>query len=168
MTIPATISPALPAFADSAAVTVAAISALTAKKTELGERLLDLEDQANGLRRDLSVLTEALKVFGVVEVELPSNVPAKVKRRRTREGFRRGELARRVLEKVREAGEPVSPTDVARAIMRDCLMDASDQKLYFAFQHKVHNVVRRQWQNGVLERVGGDDGHGARWKVAEL
>ena len=53
-------------------------------------------------------------------------------------------MTRRVLEKVRDAVEPLRPVDVARAILVECLMDQGDQKLAVAFQHKVHNVIRRQ------------------------
>ena len=56
--------------------------------------------------------------------------------------------------------------DVARAIMVECLMDQGDQKLTVAFQHKVHNVIRRQWQRGIVEQVGAEDGWKARWRVA--
>jgi hypothetical protein len=51
--------------------------------------------------------------------------------------------------------------------MVECLMDQGDQKLTVAFQDKVHNVIRRQWQRGILERVGAEDGWNARWKVAD-
>lgn len=165
MSLPVIAPMALPANADDATLT--AITAIDAKKKELGALLIDLEDQTAKARRDLAALTAALAVFGVTEPEEPQ-LPAKVKRRRTKEGFRRGELSRRVLEKIRDAGKPVAPSEIGRAIMRDCLMDVGDQKLYFAFQHKIHNVVRRQWQKGVLERVGGDDGYGSLWKIAEI
>lgn len=143
------------------------IIGLLAKKAELGGLLIDLEDQASRIRRDLMALGEALKLFGVVEPE-PIPVPNKVARRKTKEGFRRGELCRRVIEKIRDAAEPVAPADIGRAIMRECLMDTGDQKLYFAFQHKICNVVRRQWQRGVLEQVPGEEGFPARWKVADF
>jgi hypothetical protein len=47
---------------------------------------------------------------------------AAVRHKRSKEGFRKGELTRRVLEKVRDAAEPVRPMDVARAIMVERLM----------------------------------------------
>lgn len=71
-----------------------------------------------------------------------------------------------LLEKIRDAAEPVRPMDVARAIMIECLVDQDDQKLAVAFQHKVHNVIRQQWQRGIVERVGAEDGWSDRWKVA--
>ena len=142
------------------------VAVLAARRARLGQDLIDLEAQADRVRSDLATLTATMKLFGYVE-PAPPPAPSKVARRRTREGFRRGELCRRVLEKIREAGAPVSPTEVSRAIMRDCGMDAGDQRLYFAFQHKVHNVVRRQWERGVLERLPGNDGLGARWKIAD-
>lgn len=139
---------------------------LLAKRAELGGLLIDLEDQSSRIRRDLVALGETLKLFGVEEPE-PVPVPNKVARRKTKEGFRRGELSRRVLEKIRESSEPVAPADIGRAIMRECLMDTGDQKLYFAFQHKIHNVVRRQWQRGVLEQVpAAQEGFPSRWKIA--
>ena len=141
------------------------INALVAKKTQLGGLLRDLEDQASRIRRELMAIAETLKVFGVIEPE-PPKLPNKVLRRRTKEGFRRGELSRRVLEKIRESKEPVSPADIGRVIMRECLLDAGDEKMYFAFQHKISNVIRRQWQRGVLEQVNGAEGFPARWKIS--
>lgn len=141
------------------------IAVLTSKKSQLGALILDLEDKLSESRRELTAITETLKVFGVVEPPAPV-LPNKIARRTTREGFRRGELSRRVLDKIRDAGKPASPADIGRAIMRECLMDTSDEKMYFAFQHKVCNVIRRQWQRGVLERVGGEDGFPARWIIA--
>ena len=117
------------------------------------------------LRRQIMALSETLKTFGHLEPER-DRMPAAVRHKRSKEGFRKGELTRRVLEKIRDAAEPVRPMDVARAIMVECLMDQGDQKLAVAFQHKVHNVIRRQWQRGIVERVGAEDGWNARWKVA--
>ncbi len=141
------------------------ITVLLAKKASLGGQLLDLEDQISRMRRELTAIVETLKVFGVAEPE-PPKLPNKIMRRRTREGFRRGELARRVLEKIRESKEPAAPSEIGRVIMRECLMDAGDEKMYFAFQHKIYNVIRRQWQRGVLEQVNGEEGFPARWKIA--
>ena len=36
-------------------------------------------------------------------------MPAVVRHKRSKEGFRKGELTRRVLEKIRDAAEPVRP-----------------------------------------------------------
>ena len=117
------------------------------------------------LRRQITALSETLKTFGHLEPER-DRMPAAVRHKRSKEGFRKGELTRRVLEKIRDAAEPVRPMDVARAIMVECLMDQGDQKLAVAFQHKVHNVIRQQWQRGIVERVGAEDGWNARWRVA--
>jgi|GEM_PF-3676603 len=143
-------------------------AALLAKKAPIGIRLLDMDDQVSRMRRELAAITETLKVFGVFEPE-PPKLPAKAAKRRSREGregFRRGELCCRVLEKIRESKEPAAPSDIGRTIMRECLLDVGDEKLYFTFQHKVMNVIRRQWQRGVLKRVGGDDNYPFRWKIA--
>jgi hypothetical protein len=48
--------------------------------------------------------------------------------------------------------------------MVECLMDQNDQTLAAAFQHKVHNLIRRQSQRGIVERVGTEDGWNARWR----
>jgi anti-sigma factor RsiW len=140
------------------------VAALLAKRRALADDLAAAEDTVAGLRRQIAALSETLKAFGHAEPERDT-LPAAVKHKRSKEGFRKGELTRRVLEKVRDAAEPVRPIEVARAIMAECLMDAGDQTLAVAFQHKVHNVIRRQWGRGILERVGGD-GWTARWKVA--
>ena len=139
------------------------VAALLEKRSALAADLAVAEDAVTCLRRQITALSETLKTFGHLEPER-DRMPAAVRHKRSKEGFRKGELTRRVLEKIRDAAEPVRPMDVARAIMVECLMDQGDQKL--AFQHKVHNVIRRQWQRGIVERVGAEDGWNARWKVA--
>jgi hypothetical protein len=142
------------------------IAALLEKRSALAADLAVAEDTVACLRRQITALSETLKTFGHLEPER-DRMPTVVRHKRSKEGFRKGELTRRVLEKVRDALEPVRPMDVARAIMVECLMDPGDQKLAVAFQHKVHNVIRRQWQRGILERVGAENGWSARWKVAD-
>lgn len=141
------------------------VAALLAKRRALADDLAVAEDTVAGLRRQITALSETLKAFGHEEPDR-SRMPAVVKHKRSREGFRKGELTRRVLEKIRDAAEPIRPIEVARAIMAECLMDEGDQQLAVAFQHKVHNVIRWQWGRGILERVGSDDGWTTRWKVA--
>ena len=141
------------------------ISALLEKRSALAADLAVAEDTVTCLRRQITAVSETLKTFGHLEPERDT-MPAAVRHRRSKEGFRKGELTRRVLEKVRDAAEPVRPADVARTIMIECLMDQGDQKLTVAFQHKVHNVIRQQWQRGILERVGAENGWNARWRVA--
>jgi hypothetical protein len=142
------------------------IAALLAKRSSLAADLAVAEDAVVDLRRQMTALGETLKVFGSQEPERDT-MPAAVKHKRSKEGFRKGELTRRVLEKIRDAAAPIRPMEVARAIMDECLMDPGDQKRALAFHHKVHNGIRRQWQRGILERVGSEDGWNARWKVAE-
>ena len=132
------------------------VGALLAKRRALADEIAVAEDTVASLRRQITALSETLKAFGHEEPER-DKMPAAVKHKRSKEGFRKGELTRRVLEKVRDAAEPVRPIEVARAIKAECLMDAGDQTLAVAF--------RRQWGRGILERVGGD-GWTARWKVA--
>jgi hypothetical protein len=141
------------------------VAALLETRSALAADLAVAEDTVTCLRRQITALSETLKTFGHLEPER-DRMPAAVRHKRSKEGFRKGELTRRVLEKIRDAAEPVRPMDVARAIMVECLMDQGDQKLTVAFQHKVHNVIRRQWQRGILERVGAEDGWNARWRVA--
>ena len=141
------------------------IAVLLEKRSALAADLAVAEDTATCLRRQITALSETLKTFGHLEPER-DRMPAAVRHKRSKEGFRKGELTRRVLEKIRDAAEPVSPLDVARAIMVECLMDQGDQKLAVAFQHKVHNVIRRQGQRGIVERVGAGDGCNARRKAA--
>jgi hypothetical protein len=95
------------------------------------------------LCQHITALSETLKTFGHLE-PVRDRMPAAVWHKRLKEGFRKDELTHRVLEKVRDAPEPVRPTDVARAIMAEWLIDPGDQKLTVAFQHNIHNVIRRQ------------------------
>jgi hypothetical protein len=142
------------------------VAALLEKRSALAADLAVAKDTVSCLRRQITALSETLKTFGHLEPER-DRMPAAVRHKRSKEGFRKGELTRRVLEKIRDAAEPVRPMDVARAIMVECLMDQGDQKLAVAaFQHKVHTVIRRQWQRGIVERIGAEDGWNARWKVA--
>jgi hypothetical protein len=132
--------PDLPALAVNQADVM--MSALLAERSALAADLAVAEDTVTCLRRQITALSETLKTFGHLEPEC-DRMPTTVRHKRSKEGFRKGELTRRVLEKIHDAAEPVGPTDVARAIMAECLMHQGDQKLAVAFQHKVHNVMHR-------------------------
>lgn len=133
------------------------VAALLEKRSALAADLAVAEGTVTCLRRQITAVSETLKTFGHLEPER-EKMPAAVRHKLSKEGFRKGELTRRVLEKIRDAAEPVRSMDVARAIMVECLMDQGDQKMAIAFQHKVHNVIRQQWQRGIVERVGVEDG----------
>ena len=66
------------------------VAVLSARRAQLGQALIDLEEQADRLRSDLATLTATMKLFGYFE-PAPPPAPPKVVRRRTREGFRRGD-----------------------------------------------------------------------------
>jgi len=76
------------------------VAVLLTKKAKLGSLIFDLEDQISHRRCELATISETLKVFGIVEPEQPKRVPNGMLRK-NRKGFRRGELARRVLDKIR-------------------------------------------------------------------
>ena len=103
----------------------AVVAALLEKRSALAADLAVAEDTAACLRRQIMALSETLKTFGHLEPER-DRMPAAVRHKRSKEGFRKGELTRWVLEKIRDAAEPVRPMDVARAIMVECLMDQGD------------------------------------------
>jgi hypothetical protein len=90
------------------------VAALLEKRSALAADLAVAEDAVTYLRRQITALSETLKTFGHLEPER-DRMPATVRHKRSKEGFRKGELTRRVLEKIHDAAEPVRPMDVARA-----------------------------------------------------
>ena len=112
------------------------VAALLEKRSILAADLAVAEDAVTCLRRQITALSETLKTFWHLEPGR-DRMPAAVRHKRSKEGFRKDELTCRVLEKIRDAAEPVRSMDVARAIMVECLMDQGDQKLTVVFQHKV-------------------------------
>ena len=76
------------------------VVALLEKRRALAADLAVAEDTVTCLRRQITALSETLKTFGHLEPER-DRMPAAVRHKRSKEGFRKGELTRRVLEKIR-------------------------------------------------------------------
>ena len=81
------------------------VATLLEKRSALAADLAVAEDTVSCLRRQITALSETLKTFGHLEPER-DRMPAAVRHKRSKEGFRKGELTRRVLEKIRDAAEP--------------------------------------------------------------
>ena len=70
------------------------VAALLEKRSALAADLAIAEDTVTCLRRQITALSETLKTFGHLEPER-DRMPAAVRHKRSKEGFRKGELTRR-------------------------------------------------------------------------
>jgi hypothetical protein len=73
------------------------VAALLEKRSILAADLAVAEEAVTCLRRQITAVSETLKTFGHLEPER-DRMPAAVRHKRSKEGFRKGELTRRVLE----------------------------------------------------------------------
>jgi hypothetical protein len=103
------------------------ISALRAKHAELAGELRQTEQRAAQLRSDLEAIDRSIVIFD--PTAQPQNIPAKTRRQST-STFRHGEFARNVRDLLRQAGAPLSLSEIADRIAtkHNLNMDASDSK----------------------------------------
>lgn len=133
------------------------IAGLLEKRAEIERAIAELERQIRKHRADRAQLDATIGLFAPNVVE--------AKRRTTR--FKRsvyfvtGELTRRCLDALREAGEPVTIEAIAIATLRDKGLDVDDKALRVDFERRFLWTLNRMLLRGAVTKDG--YGAGARW-----
>ena len=140
--------------------------ALLGKRGELVCLIDQLEKKLGQLRADLAHVDGTIKLFTPVQpAGVSESAPPKTRQRR-QDWFRPRELARSVLDVLRQSERPLTALEIAVAIMTAKGQDASDRVWLEQVQKLVlcatANYARRQ----VIDRAG-RSGRAVLWKVAE-
>jgi hypothetical protein len=105
------------------------INALTAKRTEIGALITELEHRVRQARVDLSHIDAALRLFDP-DAKPVVTYAKRGRPRNHRDGlFEEGEISRRCRNCLREKGEPISAETIVRQVMTDKTLDAEDARL---------------------------------------
>lgn len=126
------------------------ITALVAKRAELAGEIVAAEKRLDQMRADLAHLDGALRIFGG---PAPETIAAKPVRTRCA-WFGNGELARWVLDTLRDAPGPMTAGDIARAVMAAKGLDAGDRVIL----ERVTKPHSPEPAGAGSARAGGDGG----------
>jgi len=138
------------------------VSALVNKRAEIAGMITRTEQQLGQFRADLVHLDATIRLFAP-EME-PKTIPAK-RIRQSDLWFEQGELSRRVLDALRQAGEPIRAPDLVRAVMIDKGLDPADRPSFVRVQWKVRDTLNRLNKRGLLASDGA--GHGLLWPISD-
>jgi hypothetical protein len=120
------------------------------------------QSASSAISADLVHLDATLRLFAP-ELE-PKTIPAK----RIRQGdlwIEQEELPRRVLDALRQAGEPIRAPDVVRAVTIDKGLDPADCQSFARVQWKIRDHLNRLNKRGLLVPDG--VGHDVLWRIAD-
>ena len=139
---------------------------LLGKRGELVGLIDQLEKRLGQLRADLAHVDGTIKLFTPVPpVGGSETVPPKARQRR-QGWFRPRELARSVLDVLRQSERPLTALEIAAAIMTAKGQDAGDRVWLEQVQKLVLRATANYARRQVIDRAG-RSGRAVLWKVAE-
>ena len=138
------------------------VTALRAKRAEISGHIHDLERKLARHRAALASLDATIRLYAP-ELD-PNSIPPKRTYRRTRY-FAKGELARRVLDVLRQAaGKPMTTAAITSAIMADKGFPIGEGALSEAVNDMTLTVLRRLSKRETVGKTG--TSRNAQWALA--
>lgn len=134
------------------------ISGLLTKRADLFNEAERLRDRLAEIRNDLGAIDRTLGVLGYT-----GDLDAAMPRQKREVLFGRGELSRAIYGELREASEPLSSRDIARAIVALRGDDARDRKLLSDLTKRVSKALRAMKLEGNVRSVVEGKGN-VRWE----
>lgn len=138
-----------------------ATAALIRKRVALAGEIEACDAALSQLRADLVHLDAAIRIMSP-ETD-PEAIRPKKPSRKGYDWFGRGELARTVLDVLREAQGSLSSMEIAHAVLFAKSMESGDVAALEQVESMVRARLRRR-EGGSVKRAG--EGRGARWWVA--
>lgn len=136
-----------------------AVAALVRLRADTAFRVSELEKQTEAARADLVHIDAVIRMLAP---QLnPDELPERQRRPRRLEYFAHGEITRRVLDTLREAGGPIQAVDVARRALADKGLSFEDRPVRTEFCRRITMQLQHMARKGTVERVG--FGRGVRW-----
>jgi hypothetical protein len=137
------------------------ITALHAKRAEIGGEIKALERRLAGRRAELMNVDATIRLFAPGSD--PEAIPPKRRYRRTMY-FAHSELARLTLDALRLATGPLSAPEIAAAAMRAKEMPTDDPSLKRMITFRVASILCGYLARGTVARTG--PVRDARWAIA--
>jgi hypothetical protein len=123
------------------------INTLATKRNEIRQHIRKLERDLETARRDLSAITESMRIFSPDGNNLTAYMNFSLL-------FKRRELPELCRAAMAAAGEPVSTQDIATYVMEQKGMDTGDRHLRKAVTYKCVQILRRWERLGEISRTG--------------
>jgi len=139
------------------------VSALRAKRAEIAGHIHDLEKKLARYRASLASIDATIRVFSP-QLD-PDAIPPKRTYRRTRY-FAKGELSRRLLDKLRNTdGRTITTAVMVRSIMADKGFAQDEGALFAAICEAAQTVLRRLQKQESVVKTG--TSRNAQWSLAK-
>ncbi len=137
------------------------MTALIRKRSELAGQIQHTQDQLRQLYIDLGNVDATLKLFDP-EIDIE-----RIKARSVRDPNRaqKGEVARIVMETLRNASRPLSSTEIAERVVAERGLDTENKQLLKQIAKRTGSCLRGLRQRGVLRSEQGP-GQCMLWEVA--
>lgn len=136
------------------------ISGLKSKRSEVADRMVDLERELDRLQGDLAALDSVLRLYDVDPAEIPTKGPMPVRSAY----FGRNEITRRCRDLLREKGT-IRAEDVTIQPMRDKGLDPENRKPRRDFTRRIFVSLHDLKKAGAVQKFG--HGRGVTWRLAE-
>lgn len=137
------------------------ISGLVAKRAETAGELARLKCLSDDLARDLLAIDRVLRSLGYQGVPAQDICPVEKRPAKTY----KGSISHDAVDVMRDAGEPMSATDIADKIADGRSLTFQGQSERENFRKHVKEAIRRLRQRGLVEVVG--EGAGAMWRLVD-
>jgi hypothetical protein len=129
------------------------VSALRAKRAEIGRRVHAVEKQLKLLRASLARIDAVLPLFKKEAADDPDSILARPLHRRSRY-FASGEVQHRCREALRKADKPLSSKEIAVILMASKGLSKDDPQIRRYVADSVLPVLRRLGQRGFAKKTG--------------
>ncbi len=132
--------------------------ALLDMHSTLGGEIKKNKERAASLAADMRHVEAVIKLLDP-QVSLRR---VAVKRRKPNQWFRRGTLYRKAIDVLRTAGQPMTATDIAWAVLKTAKIATADRKAVQALGQGIQSSLRKH-KGGSVEVV--NDGFPALWRL---
>jgi hypothetical protein len=139
-----------------------AISRLIAKRAEIAGMVVELEEELNQCRADLTHIDGALRLL---RADLdPTTIPPRERRYKRTHYFAHNELSRLCMDMLRQSiGEPLTAEEITIRIMTAKGLDVRDARLRGAARVQIGAVLKRLSRKQIAVPSG--KGVGATWRL---
>lgn len=138
-----------------------ALQTLERLHAELGGRILDNKSEGDSLRLQMQQVEAVLKMLDPAY----SVRGISVKRQKANQWFKRGTLYRRALDVLRTATEPMTATEIPKAVLAAGGISDATRKDAAVLGQSIQASLRNHAGNGVNQV---NDGIPARWRLTAL
>ena len=137
------------------------INGLLTKRADLFNEAIRIRDRLAEIKNDVGALDRVLGTLGYT-----GDLDAEMPRQKREVIFGQGELTRAILDELRDATEPLSSRDIARAVVAVGGQDARDRKLITDVTRRASKALRILKQGGDVRSAVDPKGN-LMWSISD-